>query len=222
MIASASASVVRLLRTMVSAAFGLPDRLRHGARHAAARRRIAMMQRPRTLLVVCAGNICRSPYMEAVLRSRLPDVRIASAGLVGFDRPAAAHALAVSAKRGIDLSQFRSRSLEAHRARTADLIVVMEPAHARYLVAYCGVPTGKIVIAGDLDPAPAFSRSIADPWNQSLDVFEASFDRLDRCAATLIETLQPVTISRDAAPLTRMLQAPTRAKRPNPSPQPTV
>jgi protein-tyrosine-phosphatase len=47
-----------------------------------------------------------------------------------------------------------------------------------------------VVVAGDLDPEFDSSRGIRDPWNRSSDVFESSFNRLDRCAATLISILR--------------------------------
>jgi protein-tyrosine phosphatase len=182
-------SPFRQLNRLGQALHNLPARIRHRSRHAAVRRKLAQIGRPQTLLVVCAGNVCRSPYLEAVLKRDLPNVRVASAGFVGFDRPVPRHALAVSAKRGIDLSAFRSNTLLPHRARTADLVIVMEEEQARYLMAYAGVQRGRIIIAGDLDPTTAPTRSIEDPWNKSINVFESTFNRLDRCGATLTHLL---------------------------------
>jgi protein-tyrosine-phosphatase len=48
----------------------------------------------------------------------------------------------------------------------------------------------RIVIAGDLDPRFEGRRAIKDPWNHSADIFESSFNRLDRCAAALVTALQ--------------------------------
>lgn len=183
-------SLFRQLKRVYELLRNLPARIRHRSRHAAVCRKVAQIGRPRTLLVVCAGNVCRSPYLEAVLKRDLPNARIASAGFVRFDRPVPGYALAVSAKRGIDLSSFRSNTLLPHRARTADLIVVMEEEQARYLTAYAGVQRGRIIIAGDLDPMTSPTRSIEDPWNKSMDVFESTFNRLDRCGATLTQLLK--------------------------------
>lgn len=174
------------MASTLTSLFGLADRLRHRRRHAAVRRRLASMGTPRRILVVCTGNVCRSPYFEALLKRSLPGIRIASAGLVGFDRTVPAAALATAARRGIDLSDFRSQTVEAHRARSADAVVVMDERQARYLNAYAGIPRGRLIVAGDLDPVATYSRTITDPWQKSSDVFEATFDRLDRCASTLI------------------------------------
>jgi protein-tyrosine phosphatase len=185
----AAALVVRL-RRWYEVLRHLPDRLRHDERHAAVRRRLLQIGRPRTVLVVCAGNICRSPYLEAVLKRRLPDVSVASAGFTGFNRPVAPHALTAAAKRGIDLSSARSNLLQPHRARTADLVLVMDVEQARYLASYLGVPRTRIIVTGDLDPVVAPTRTIRDPWQESIEVFESTFDRLDRCAETLSQLLE--------------------------------
>ena len=163
----------------------LPDRILHPRRHSAARRRLAGIGRPRSILVVCHGNICRSPYLHAVLQRALPDVAVSSAGFVGRDRCVPVHSLEVSERRGIDLSGFRSQALTLENVRRADLIIVMESNQARYMERVFGVRAERLVIAGDLDPVTGLTRSIRDPWMQSIRVFESCFDRLDRCALTL-------------------------------------
>ncbi len=178
-----------LIKRVFHAVRRLPDRFLYRRRHLAARDRLSRMNRPRSLLVVCYGNICRSPYLEAVLKRAMPDVRVESAGFVGPGRPVPPFALAVSAQRGLNLSSFRSRPLVPAVVRDVDLIVVMDGYQARYVERYFGVPRKRIIVAGDLDPIPSASRAIVDPWEQPMDVFVSSFNRLDRCAAMLVSLL---------------------------------
>jgi protein-tyrosine-phosphatase len=166
----------------------LPDRVLHRRRHSLALSRLSARPRPRRILVICHGNICRSPYLQAVLQRHLPDVRVMSGGFVGKGRPVPPFSLSLSAKKGLDLSRFRSQSITMEQMKTADLIVVMDASQARHVAKAFGVAAPLIVVAGDLDPAVA-GRTIRDPWNQPIDVFEASFDRLDRCAAALLAAL---------------------------------
>jgi protein-tyrosine phosphatase len=170
---------------------GFPDRLRHLKRHRAVANRLSRMPRPQTILVICSGNVCRSPYLEAVLRRALPDIRISSAGFVGRGLKVPEFSLAISAQRGIDLSTFRSRSFTPREARDADLVVVMDALQARHLELYAGVRSDRIVVAGDLDPLLPSTRAIQDPWQQPLPAFVESFDRLDRCGASLTRMLGP-------------------------------
>src|SRR6267378_1462521 len=108
---SSAFAVLGLIRRVLHVVRGLPDRLLQHRRHLAARERLSRIDRPRSLLVVCHGNVCRSPYLEAVLQRAMPDVRVESAGFVGPGRPVPPFALAAAAERGLNLSTFRSRPL---------------------------------------------------------------------------------------------------------------
>jgi protein-tyrosine phosphatase len=178
------------LVSLYEAMRNLPDRMRHATRHKAVQSLLSRMPRPRSILVICYGNVCRSPYLEAVLRCALPDVSISSAGFSGPGRSVPEFSLTVAAQRGFDLSSFRSRPLEPPKARSSDLVVVMDARQARHMVLYVGVPPERVVVAGDLDPLPSPTRAIQDPWQQPLPAFVASFDRLDRCGATLVRTFR--------------------------------
>jgi protein-tyrosine phosphatase len=179
------------MRQAYRAARNLPDRLLHRRRHDAVRRRLSRSHPPKCILVVCYGNVCRSPYLQAVLQRALPETSVVSAGFVGSGRAVPDSSLAISARRGLDLSQFRSHPLTPAAVNGAELIIAMDTIQARELVARFGISPARIIIAGDLDPSFERSRAIRDPWNQTDDVFEESFDRLDRCATTLVSILQP-------------------------------
>lgn len=187
---SAGKSLKSVLRGYLKAVYhalrNLPDRILHRKRHTAVRRHLAATRRPRRILVLCHGNICRSPYLAAVLQRALPDIAVSSAGFVGADRPVPALSLEVSARRGLDLSRFRSRPIFDDDVGNANLIIVMDARQARRLRKLFQVEADRIVIAGDLDPKSAATRAIRDPWKQTIDVFESSFARLDRCAETLV------------------------------------
>jgi len=179
-----------VLKRAYHATRNLPDRLLHRRRHLAVGRRLSRAQRPRKILVVCHGNVCRSPYLQAVLQRALPELTVMSAGFFGSDRPVPQISVTLSAKRGLDLSRYRSRPLMQSTVSNVDLVIVMDSDQASEIARRFGVNRARIVIAGDLDPRFDASRAIKDPWNQSGDVFESSFDRLDRCAATLVAVLQ--------------------------------
>ena len=165
------------------------ERALHPLRHVAVRRRLASTARPRRILVVCNGNMCRSPYLEAALRRDLEDIEVTSAGFVGSGRAAPPIAIALGKQRGVDLSGHRSRLISPPRIGAADLVIVMDPEQARRVAISFGVDPKKIVIAPDLAPRFRTTRSIRDPWKQSMDGFLDSFDHLDSCAATLTDIL---------------------------------
>jgi len=87
------------------------------------------------VLMVCTGNVCRSPMAEAVLRARLgaTALRIHSAGtraLVGKEMPADAKALALAhGASPDDVAAHRARWLLEPIAEDADLILAMSREH---------------------------------------------------------------------------------------------
>jgi protein-tyrosine phosphatase len=188
---SSRASGVRhILKSAYRATRNLPDRILHRRRHREVQQRLARRRHSRKILVVCYGNVCRSPYLQAVLQRALPDLTILSAGFFGSDRPVPQVSLILSAKRGLDLSGYRSRPLTRAVVDNADLVIVMDAGQARQIERLFPANRALVVVAGDLDPRFGESRAIQDPWNLSSDVFESSFNRLDRCAATLVSLLR--------------------------------
>ncbi|HVH40344.1 MAG TPA: hypothetical protein VM764_09980 [Gemmatimonadaceae bacterium] len=163
-----------------------PDRWLHPVRHA---RAIAAVRQCAGggVLVVCHGNICRSPFAAAVLRRALEadGIEVASAGSVGPGRgvPAAAHACAL--ERGEDLTAHRSQLLTRELLLAAGLVVVMDAAQRAVIVGRHGGEAARVVLLGDLDPEPIAKRAIRDPYAQSPEVFAEVFARIERCALVL-------------------------------------
>ena len=144
----------------------------------------------RRVVVLCHGNICRSPYLEVALRRAFPALEVSSAGFVGPGRPAPEHALSVARSRGLDLSAHQSRIITRDVARGADLIIVMDVRQGQSAQEAFGVRPSRILVAGDLSLQRGELRSIRDPWRHPIEVFASSYDRLDRCVAILRDTLQ--------------------------------
>lgn len=84
----------------------------------------------KSVLVVCVGNICRSPTGERLFKRALPHTRIASAGLGALKgHPADKTASAVAAEHGVSLDGHEAQQLTASMCRDFDLILVMEKRH---------------------------------------------------------------------------------------------
>ncbi|MDR9945969.1 protein tyrosine phosphatase [Enterobacter sichuanensis] len=132
-----------------------------------------------SILVVCTGNICRSPIGERLLRQQLPGKRITSAGIFGLEgSPADLSAQDVAWRHGISLEGHRARKLTQQLMRESDLILVMEPAHLRFISAMAPELRGKSLLFGQwLEP-----QEIPDPYRKSREAFDYVFGLLGKAS----------------------------------------
>ncbi len=124
------------------------------------------------ILVVCAGNICRSPVAEAMLRRALPAKQCSSAGLgalVGHGVEPTARALAEAD--GLDVSSHQARQLTVEMLQEADLVLVMSDGQRRAVADLAPETLGKTMTLGKwLDGGTG--QDIPDPYRKSQQAFE--------------------------------------------------
>ncbi|MVY95424.1 protein tyrosine phosphatase, partial [Enterobacteriaceae bacterium 8376wD7] len=76
-----------------------------------------------SILVVCTGNICRSPIGERILKQLLPTMQVDSAGTAALiDHNADNSAIKIAKKHGISLAGHKGKKFTAKLARNYDLI----------------------------------------------------------------------------------------------------
>lgn len=172
----------------------LPDRLLHGVRRRRALDRIRERRGRSNVLVICQGNICRSPYAAAALRracerNGLESIEVDSAGFIGPGRRSPSQAREVAGRHGIDLETHVSKILSPGIVAASDLIVVMDLRQGRAIEARFEPPPGSVLLMGDLDPEPIRCRTVLDPINRSADFFHSVYTRIDRCVGALAEAL---------------------------------
>lgn len=143
------------------------------------------------VLVLCVGNICRSPTAEYLLRARAEAagqaMEVASAGLgalVGHEADPLARE--VAAEHGLDLAPHRARQLTGEMLRQHDLVLVMEDWQRRELEAAHGFAKGRIHLLGKWN-----NMEIADPYKKPRAEFERAWDQIEECVGLWSEKLWP-------------------------------
>jgi len=125
----------------------------------------------RNILVLCIGNICRSPIAEAMLAREFPQKKVWSAGLGALvGDPADPFSVEVAAAHGLDLSKHRAQQVTSWMCLAADLILVMEQDHKAEIEQRYPPVCGKVFRLGELDKF-----DIADPHRQPKAAFEAAY-----------------------------------------------
>lgn len=155
------------------------------------------------VLMVCSGNICRSPTAEAVLRARLEAaglgdrIAVDSAGTHGFHvkEPPDPRAQALGRKRGYDLSKLRARRVVGEDFVRFQRILAMDDGHLKWLQE-AAPPDARARV--ELLMAHAVQhphqREVPDPYYGSERDFERVLDLVEDACDGLVRTL-----SRDLA-----------------------
>ncbi len=134
------------------------------------------------VLLVCIGNICRSPTAEILMRHQLRDrvgIEVSSAGLQALvDRPIDGTAGELLLEHGHDPSGHRGRLATPSVLSAADLVLVMEQSHAARIAREVPQVSGKTFLLGKWDGV-----EIPDPYRQQRIAFEHVYGLIDQGVA---------------------------------------
>jgi len=156
------------------------------------------MNEPIRVLMVCTGNICRSPTAEGVLRRKLADaglegrVEVRSAGTVDYHAgsPPDHRAQRSALRRGYDLSRQRARMLRADDFERFDLLLAMDAEHVERMVELCPGPfSGRIGLLMDYSPQRPRGMGVPDPYYGAPAGFERVLDLIEEACDGLVRDL---------------------------------
>lgn len=131
------------------------------------------------LLVVCVGNICRSPVGERVLAASLPQATVTSAGIGALAGQGADEtASEVAAARGVSLEGHVARQFDSRIGEENELILVMEHGHRREIGLLTPHLLGRVMLFDHWTAATG----IPDPFRQPREYHETIFDLISSAA----------------------------------------
>lgn len=131
------------------------------------------------ILVVCIGNICRSPMAEYLLKQQYPQLNIQSAGISGLTGHAADEKAILCMQRlGIDMQPHIAKKLNSNLIKQADLILVMSQNQQKHIEQTWPFAKGKTFRLGHWQ-----SKNVSDPYQHDQTVFNETSQLIQDCIA---------------------------------------
>ncbi|APJ02658.1 low molecular weight protein-tyrosine-phosphatase [Silvanigrella aquatica] len=140
------------------------------------------MEKINSILVVCLGNICRSPYAEYKLKELLKNknqqnINVSSAGIYAMvGEKAHELSIQVGQERGLNLNAHIARQLNNKLIFENDLILVMDTAQKNRIEENYAAAKGKVRCLGEFR-----NQSVQDPYGKPYSAYEEMAHLVDDC-----------------------------------------
>ena len=129
------------------------------------------------VMMVCIGNICRSPIAEVLLKHQQPQLNVFSSGLSALvGKPADPCSIELMKEKNIDLNQHCAQQINSVLVSSSDLILTMEQKHVEIIHSKFPEARGKVHLIGKWND----NQEVPDPYKKDKAAFES--------AALLIES----------------------------------
>ena len=148
------------------------------------------------IVVVCTGNICRSPMAAKLLEHALAaedaplnQIKVVSAGVSAFGGdPASANSVKALKKVGLDIEDHRSQSFTYALMDQSDLILVMTESHREIIQQ--AFPEDKTPIMRFREKIANGSKEVPDPYGGPLNLYVETRDSLADAIPSLLQYLR--------------------------------
>lgn len=147
------------------------------------------------ILMVCLGNICRSPLAEGVMRSKLNPSKfeVDSAGTSGYHAGESPdpRSVEVARKNGIDISQLKGRQFVASDFQYFDYIFVMDKSNYANVVALAHSEQEKNKVSLLLDAlGTPEQKELPDPYYGDKTQFRIVFSQIEKACEQIAQKLE--------------------------------
>ncbi len=145
------------------------------------------------IVMVCLGNICRSPLAEGILKAKLPkDYVVDSAGTGAWHtgQQPDKRSIATAKNRGLDITNQRARQFKVSDFDTFDYIYVMDNSNYKDVLSLAPTEESKSKVKLILNEIfPNENVDVPDPYYGGDDGFENVFDMLDQACEAIARKL---------------------------------
>lgn len=142
----------------------------------------------KSILVVCEGNICRSPMAQGLFAAALPQTEVRSAGLSALSgMPADETAVRLMRSRKIDITEHRATQITRELCAHADLVFVMSTEQRKRLEEKYPFACGRTFRLGEFS-----KRDIPDPYRQPEWAFQESLQLIDQGVREWLQRIQKI------------------------------
>ncbi|MEN1783899.1 MAG: low molecular weight protein-tyrosine-phosphatase [Bacteroidota bacterium] len=145
------------------------------------------------VLMVCLGNICRSPLAQGILEAKTnpTEIYVDSAGTAGYHvgEPPDSRSIAVAKKHQIDISQQRSRKFLPSDFENFDHIYVMDKTNYADVLAQARTSSQAQKVKLLLKAAHMKTQAVPDPYYGGEAGFDHVFDLIDKACEVIATKL---------------------------------
>ncbi|MCK0136755.1 low molecular weight protein-tyrosine-phosphatase [Arenibacter sp. S6351L] len=145
------------------------------------------------VLMVCLGNICRSPLAEGILKSKLDKetIQVDSAGTASYHvgKKPDSRSISIAKKYGIDISQQRCRQFTAKDFDEFDLIYAMDRSNYENIIALAENETEIAKVNLLLHKSNVANKEVPDPYYGGEDGFEKIFHLIDSACSLIAQDI---------------------------------
>ncbi|GAA4282404.1 low molecular weight protein-tyrosine-phosphatase [Gaetbulibacter aestuarii] len=147
------------------------------------------------ILMVCLGNICRSPLAEGILKSKLPSdsFHVDSAGTANYHIGEAPdkRSIATARNHGLEISQLRGRQFSAMDFEVFDLIYTMDNSNYHHVIQQARNEADKSKVKLILNEIyPGKDLDVPDPYYGGDQGFENVYNMLNKACEVISNKLR--------------------------------
>ncbi len=144
------------------------------------------------ILLVCNGNVTRSPMAAGFLKEGLGreaglEAEVDTAGLDTTEEAPSSKAVEVMREVGLDISGHRPKLISGELVEWADVVLTMTPVQSERLLQAYRAAEGKTHVLGDYVGEPQW---VEDPDGAPVEAFRDTRDQLSKLVEVLVERLK--------------------------------